>query len=100
MTNCHFVVSWFLQVFFLITLLDDTNSGSLNCANLRRVLTESMKENGVIFDEEQIRQLVGVLIEECIGRKHYCSESTRIAYKDMKRLLDKQKGLAAAIGGR
>ena len=58
-----------------------------------------MKDNGIIFDEEEIQQLVGVLIEELIGEKA-CTKSTGIQYRDMRRLLDRQKGLAAALATR
>lgn len=88
-----------LQVFFLFTLFDKNDSGNLTCAELREVLTDTMTENGVIFDDDEIRQLVGVLIEECIGPGK-CTSSTKIEYQDMRRLLDNQRGLAESLASR
>ena len=65
------------------------------------MLTDTVADNGIIFDEREIRQLVEVVIEECKGRK--CSnsqEDVNVSYIEMKVLLEKQAGLAVAIGTR
>ena len=67
------------------------------------MLTDTVKDNGIIFDEKEIRQLVDVMIEECKDSKvsHNCSnDDVTITYLEMKSLLEKQSGLAAAIGTR
>ena len=43
-------------------------SVSLSCSDLRQVLTDTVADNGIIFDEQEIRQLVEVVIEECKNR--------------------------------
>ena len=73
----------------------------LSCSDLRQVLTDTVADNGIIFDELEIRQLVEVVIEECKGRK--CSntqEDVNVSYIEMKALLENQAGLAVAIGTR
>ena len=59
-----------------------------------------MKENGVIFDEAEIGQLVGVLIEECVGPNVKCTKSVAIEYKDVRALLDKEESLAESLAAR
>ena len=89
------------KVFFLFSLFDMSDEGKLTCAQLKEVLLDSMKENGVIFDEGEIRQLVSVLIEECLGREvKGCPKGITIEYADIRRLLDQEKGLAAALAAR
>jgi len=87
------------KVFFLFSLFDRDDSGSLSCSELRQVLVDTVKDNGIIFDEDEVRQLAGVLIEELVGPGVKCSRSVKISYKDMRRLLDLERGLAAAIAG-
>ena len=59
-----------------------------------------MKENGVIFDEAEIGQLVGVLIEECVGPNVGCTKGVAIEYSDVRGLLDKQESLAESLAAR
>ena len=67
------------------------------------MLTDTVKDNGIIFDEQEIRQLVEVVIEECKNgkvAKDDCLGDVTISYLEMKALLEKQAGLAVAIGTR
>lgn len=67
------------------------------------MLTDTVKDNGIIFDEKEIRQLVDVVVKECKDSNvsHNCStDDVTITYLEMKALLEKQPGLAAAIGTR
>ena len=74
---------------------------SLSCSDLRQVLTETVADNGVIFDEKEIGQLVEVVIEECKSSNKYCPMGdVNVSYLEMKALLEKQAGLAVAIGTR
>ena len=84
------------QVFFLFALFDEKNSGKLSCSNLTKVLTESMKENGVIFDDEMISRLVDVLIEESVGTKRKCKD-TVFGYNEMKQMMGQEKAISAAL---
>ncbi len=59
-----------------------------------------MRENGVIFDEAEIGQMAGVLIEECVGAEVRCDRSLQITFGDMRKLLDKERGLASALASR
>ena len=67
-------------------------------------MTETVADNGIIFDEKEIRQLVEVVIEECksskISNKYCPMGDVNVSYLEMKALLEKQAGLAVAIGTR
>ena len=54
-----------------------------------------MKENGVIFDEDEITQLVQVLMNESLADGRKCCQG--LSYLDMKSLLDKGNGLATTL---
>ncbi len=58
-----------------------------------------MSDNGVIFDEAEIQQMVGVLIEECVGEKA-CDKEVQLTYQDIRSLLDKEDGVAATLAAR
>ena len=83
-----------MQVFFILVIFDHGCNETFTCADLRLVLCESMKENGVIFDEYEITQLVQVLMDESLAEGRKCQE---LNYKDMKNLLDQGNGLATAL---
>jgi hypothetical protein len=91
-----------LQVFFLFTLFSNgSDTETLSSSDLKQVLYDSMKENGIIFDDEQIEQLVQVLMEESMaGNKNKANDVDGVTYTGMRALMEKEKGLAAAIGGR
>ena len=55
-----------------------------------------MKENGVIFDQDEIEQLVKVLIDEVVTDK----KRGGITYEDMKKLLGMERNLATALASR
>ncbi len=88
------------QVFFLFTLFDSDESGTLNCSELKQVLEATMRDNGVIFDEEEIRNLAAVLIEESGGGCAEKGGGRGITYKEMRDMLDRQSGLASAMASR
>ncbi len=94
------------QVFFLFTLFNSSpESHSISSDDLQQVLHDSMQENGVIFDEEQIQQLVHVIMEDCrsAGRRRREKKEAvaeGITYTDMRALMAKEKGLAGAIAAR
>ena len=90
-------------MFNTVLLLDQLSSSGplLSCSDLRQVLTETVADNGIIFDEQEIRQLVDVVIEECKRSKEYpAKEEINVTYSEMKALMEKQSGLAVAIGTR
>ncbi len=94
------IVPYLSQVFFLFTLFDSDESGTLNCSELKQVLEATMRDNGVIFDEEEIRNLAAVLIEESGGGCAEKGGGRGITYKEMRDMLDRQSGLASAMASR
>ena len=76
-----------------MVIFDHEGDGHFDCSDLRLILCESMKENGVIFDEAEITQLVQVLLDESFSRK----TCQGLNYVDMKAMLDTGNGLATAL---
>ena len=75
-------------------IFDHDSVGNFDCGNLRLLLCESMKENGVNFDDDEVTQLVQVLMDESLEDSQQCHG---LNYMDMKALLAKGNGLATAL---
>ena len=76
-----------------MVLFDHDSDGNFDCSDMRLILSESMKENGVSFDDEEITQLVQVLMDESLTAK----QCQGLNYHDMKSLLAEGNGLATAL---
>ncbi|XP_059092829.1 NADPH oxidase 5-like isoform X2 [Tigriopus californicus] len=88
------------KTFFLFSLFDESGGGKLTCTDLKQVLSDCMQDNGVAFEEEEQRQMVKVLIQECLGVKgvdKVCYSGVTIEYKDILNLLSHESDLAPTI---
>ena len=87
--NDHYKVS------VLVSILMQNNHGRLDSKNLEIILREGIKDNGVIFDDEDISHMIIVMMNESTQ-----FDSNSLKFSCMIKLLDEYPELYESLGTR
>ncbi len=83
------------KVSLLFSILSNEDTKSLKRTDLQKLLTEAIKENGIIFDKEEIRHMTTILLHECD-----CCEKVGLTFDKFQCLLDNHPELYEALSER